>query len=83
MGHGRHPAHLHDRSARPRCRDAPLALLTPHKLFRTAMLREHGIRFPEGRRRLEDHLFVVPAYFAAERISVLASYPIYHWVSRQ
>jgi glycosyltransferase involved in cell wall biosynthesis len=64
--------------------DSPhlLALLTPHKLFRRAMLTEHGIRFPEGRRRLEDHVFVVEAYFRARRISVLADYPCYHWVHR-
>src|SRR3954447_25032063 len=83
VGHGRHIPHIFttDRHGLDAA-DAPLALLTPHKLFRTALLREHGIRFPEGRRRLEDHLFVVPAYFAAERISVLASHPIYHWVRR-
>jgi glycosyltransferase involved in cell wall biosynthesis len=59
-----------------------LRLLTPHKLFRKALLVEHGIRFPEGRRRLEDHMFVVHAYFHARRISVLADYPCYHWVLR-
>ena len=57
-------------------------LLTPHKLFRKAMLDEHGIRFPEGRRRLEDHVFTMHAYFHARRISVLARYPCYHWVRR-
>jgi poly(ribitol-phosphate) beta-N-acetylglucosaminyltransferase len=62
--------------------DPLLTLLTPHKLFRKAMLDEHGIRFPEGRRRLEDHLFVMKAYFAAETISILADYPVYHWVRR-
>jgi glycosyltransferase involved in cell wall biosynthesis len=62
--------------------DVPLALLTPHKLFRRALLDEHGIRFPEGEQRLEDHLFVVPALFAAERISLLVSRPVYHWVLR-
>ena len=84
VGHGRHIPHIFTKDRHGLdAADAPLALLTPHKLFRTAMLREHGIRFPEGRRRLEDHLFVVPAYFAAERISVLASYPgLYHWVRR-
>jgi glycosyltransferase involved in cell wall biosynthesis len=59
-----------------------LGLLTPHKLFRTTFLRRHSLRFPEGRRRLEDHLFVVDAYFCAKRISVLADYPCYHWVFR-
>jgi glycosyltransferase involved in cell wall biosynthesis len=57
-----------------------LRLLTPHKLFRKALLEEHAIRFPEGRRRLEDHLFVMHAYFHARRISVLADYPCYYWV---
>ena len=61
---------------------ALLGLLTPHKLFRRAFLERHGLRFPEGRRRLEDHVFVVASYFHAERISVLADYPCYHWVLR-
>jgi glycosyltransferase involved in cell wall biosynthesis len=63
--------------------DPLLSLLTPHKLFRKSMLDEHGIRFPEGRRRLEDHMFVMKAYFAAEVISILADYPVYHWVRRE
>lgn len=59
-----------------------LALLTPHKLFRAAFVREHGLRFPEGPVRLEDHRFCVPAYFKASKISVLADYPCCHWVKR-
>jgi glycosyltransferase involved in cell wall biosynthesis len=59
-----------------------LSLLTPHKLFRKSLLDEHEIRFPEGRRRLEDHLFVMHAYFHADRVSVLADHPCYHWVLR-
>jgi glycosyltransferase involved in cell wall biosynthesis len=62
--------------------DALLWLLTPHKLFRSGFLDEHGLRFPEGRRRLEDHVFVMRAYFSDPRISVLADYPCYHWVLR-
>jgi poly(ribitol-phosphate) beta-N-acetylglucosaminyltransferase len=62
--------------------DLLLALLTPHKLFRRGLLDEHGLRFPEGRRRLEDHVLVVSAYFAAERISILADRPVYHWMRR-
>jgi glycosyltransferase involved in cell wall biosynthesis len=61
---------------------ALLGLLSPHKLFRKSLLDAHGIRFPEGRRRLEDHVFVMHAYFHAQRISVLADYPCYHWVLR-
>lgn len=69
----------------PRARlgeDPLLQMLTPHKLFRTAFLRAHGIRFPEGRVRLEDHLFVMQAYFAADVISILASVDCYAWVNQ-
>ena len=59
-----------------------LWLLSPHKLFRRTLLDENGIRFPEGKRRLEDHPFVMHAYFHARSISVLADYPCYHWMLR-
>lgn len=61
-------------------RDGVLSLLTPHKMFRTAFLREHAIRFPEGRRRLEDHHHLAQVYTASPRISVLADYPCYRWI---
>jgi glycosyltransferase involved in cell wall biosynthesis len=57
-------------------------LLTPHRLFRRAFLAEHGLRFPEGRRRLEDHVFVLGAHFRTNRTSVLADAPCYHWMLR-
>lgn len=60
----------------------PLSLLTPHKLFRRSLLDEHGIRFPEGPRRLEDHLFVMAVYLKADVLSVLADYACYYWVER-
>ena len=56
--------------------------LTPHKLFRKAFLDENHLRFPEGRRRLEDHVLVMTAYFRARTISILADYVCYHWVRR-
>ncbi len=59
-----------------------LWLLTPHKLWRRSFLDAHALRFPEGRRRLEDHVFVMRAYFGGPRISVLADYACYHWVLR-
>ena len=62
--------------------EALLWLLTPHKLWRRSFLDAHALRFPEGRRRLEDHVFVMRAYFSSPRISVLADYPCYHWVLR-
>jgi len=57
-------------------------LLTPHRLFRRALIEKHGLRFPEGRRRLEDHVFVLAAQFRAGRTSILADYPGYHWMLR-
>jgi glycosyltransferase involved in cell wall biosynthesis len=56
--------------------------LTPHKLFRRAFLSDNGIRFPEGRRRLEDHVFVLEAYFAAAVISIYADSVCYHLFER-
>jgi glycosyltransferase involved in cell wall biosynthesis len=61
-------------------RDPILTLLTPHKLFRREFLLREGIRYPEGKRRLEDHPFVLRAYLRASVISILADYPCYHWM---
>jgi poly(ribitol-phosphate) beta-N-acetylglucosaminyltransferase len=61
--------------------DAPLMdSLTVHKLFRRAFLIEKDIRFAEGRRRLEDHLFMVQAYLEAAVISVYAEQTCYFHV---
>lgn len=63
--------------------DTPLMeSLTPHALFRRALLSDHDIRFPEGQRRLESHLFVVRCYFAARTISVYADYNCYFHAER-
>jgi poly(ribitol-phosphate) beta-N-acetylglucosaminyltransferase len=56
--------------------------LTPHKMFRKDFLDRYGLRFPEGRRRLEDHMFVTSAYLFAERISVLSDYVCYYHIRR-
>ncbi len=85
VGHGKFvPRPLFRRNRTGVTLDWPplVTLLSPHKLFRRAFLAEHGIRFPEGRRRLEDHVFVMHAYFHARTISVLADYPCYHWMLR-
>lgn len=62
--------------------DPLMESLTPHKLFRKDFLDDIGLRFPEGRRRLEDHVFVVEAFLRAGVISVMADYPGYHRVHR-
>jgi poly(ribitol-phosphate) beta-N-acetylglucosaminyltransferase len=70
---------------RPRCsiHDAPLvSSLVTHKLFRTEFLRNLGIRFLEGRVRLEDQRFVLAALLAARNVSILSSYPCYYYMRR-
>ena len=62
--------------------DPLMESLTPHKLFRREFLNDIGLRFPEGKRRLEDHVFVVEAFLRAAVISVMADYPGYHRVHR-
>jgi poly(ribitol-phosphate) beta-N-acetylglucosaminyltransferase len=55
---------------------------TVHKLFRRQFLIDHGIRFPEGKVRLEDFSFMGQAIPRANVISVLADYPCYRWIHR-
>ncbi|PKW11653.1 Glycosyltransferase involved in cell wall bisynthesis [Streptomyces sp. 1222.5] len=63
--------------------NAPLIdSLTPHKMLRRSFLDRTGLRFPEGRRRLEDHVFVTEAYLRADNVSVLSDYVCYYHVKR-
>jgi glycosyltransferase involved in cell wall biosynthesis len=58
----------------------PLIPMNPHKLYRRALLNEHGIRFREGGRVLwEDIFFNTLVARHARVISTLASVPFYHW----
>ncbi|GAA2739447.1 hypothetical protein GCM10009867_35540 [Pedococcus aerophilus] len=73
------------RSHRPSCTvfDAPLMeSLTPHKMFRADFLREKGIRYPEGPRRLEDQLYMAKAYFAADTATIVGDYVCYRYLRR-
>lgn len=56
--------------------------LTPHKMFRTAFLRENKIAYPEGKRRLEDQLYMMETYFPAKVVSILGSYTCYYYSKR-
>ncbi|MFE2633361.1 glycosyltransferase family 2 protein [Streptomyces scopuliridis] len=56
--------------------------LTPHKMFRTEFLRENGIAYPEGKRRLEDQLYMMQAYFPAKVVSILGNYTCYYYSKR-
>ncbi|WP_405014360.1 glycosyltransferase family 2 protein [Kitasatospora sp. NBC_01539] len=60
-----------------------LRSMTALKLFRRSLLLDHGLRFPEGRVPLEDHIFTLQAYLAARRVSVVHDYTCYHWVRRE
>lgn len=61
---------------------AAFQTLGPIKLYRLAMLMEHGITFPTEKVRLEDGIFNAQAYLAARRISVLAGEELYRVRSR-
>ncbi|WP_425827349.1 glycosyltransferase family 2 protein [Streptomyces fractus] len=63
-------------------RENPVLLgsMTVHKLFRRQFLLDHGLRFEEGRVRLEDHLFTLRAYLLAKQVSTVPDYTTYHWV---
>ncbi len=51
--------------------------LSPQKLFRREMIERDGLRFPEGRVRLEDGIFVTRAYVLARRIVFYGRDPLY------
>jgi poly(ribitol-phosphate) beta-N-acetylglucosaminyltransferase len=54
-----------------------IVTLGPWKLFRREFVDRQGLRFPEGKVRLEDGIFVTEAYVTARRVSVLADYDYY------
>ena len=55
---------------------------TVHKMFRRQFLVDNGIRFPEGKVRLEDFSFMGQALPRAQVVSILADYPCYRWIHR-
>jgi glycosyltransferase involved in cell wall biosynthesis len=61
--------------------DAPLrtilGTLSPQKMIRRSLLEEHGIRFPEGKIRLEDGMMLARCYLASGRNSILGDYDYY------
>lgn len=67
--------------------DAPLRTITgtlsPQKMIRRELLDRHGIRFPEGKVRLEDGMMLTRCYLASGRNSILADYDYYFIRTRQ
>jgi len=51
--------------------------LTAAKLFRRDFLEAQELRFPEGKVRLEDGMFLAQAYLTARRVSVYADHDCY------
>ena len=62
--------------------DGLLQSRSTHKLYRREYLSHYGIRFLEGRVRLEDHHFMGQVLARNPVVSVLASYPCYRWIHR-
>ncbi|MGG5259129.1 glycosyltransferase family 2 protein [Phycicoccus avicenniae] len=61
-------------------RDHVFAVSTPHRMYRTAFLEEHGIGFDESLRRLEDVHLLAAAEVHAPRTAVVADEACYQWV---
>ncbi|QTX05240.1 glycosyltransferase family 2 protein [Agromyces archimandritae] len=66
--------------------DPPAVMpMNPHKMYRRALLEEHGIRFPErgragGRPIWEDIHFNIDVYAHARVLPLLADTAFYRWV---
>lgn len=56
--------------------------LTPHKMFRRQFLVNEDLRFPDGKRRLEDQPFVAKAYLRAKHISIYGDEVCYFYRRR-
>ncbi|UNK45882.1 glycosyltransferase family 2 protein [Arthrobacter sulfonylureivorans] len=54
-----------------------LGTLSPQKLIRRELLDTHGIRFPEGKVRLEDGMMLTRCYLASRRNAIAADYDYY------
>lgn len=57
--------------------------LGPTKFYRTSLLRNNNIDFPEDLRSAEDQLFTMKAYLNAEKIAVLADKSYYYATKRE
>lgn len=73
------PAVVPDPSRHPRLVHDTLCV---NKLYRTAFLRAHGIRFPEGRFPYEDFVFTARVLAAAPRTALVPD-PVYVWHVRR
>lgn len=56
--------------------------LSPTKFYRTSLLKEHNIYFPEDLKSAEDQLFTMKAYIHADNIATLA-YKSYYYATKR
>lgn len=75
--HGRKGGPLFEETQVDAPLDDMLKTLGPIKLIRTSLLRDHAIRFPEEKVRLEDGMVMAEAYCASKRNSIVADYDYY------
>ncbi|MBC9718159.1 glycosyltransferase family 2 protein [Streptomyces sp. TRM66268-LWL] len=73
------PAIVEHPSRRPRLVHDTLCV---NKLYRTDFLREHGIRFPDGRYVYEDFVFSARMLAAGPRVAVISNH-VYVWHVRR
>lgn len=73
------PALVEDPEDLPRLAQDTLCV---NKLYRTAFLRAHGIRFPEGRFVYEDFVFGARVLAARPRVALVTE-PVYVWQVRR
>ncbi|MFF8031235.1 MULTISPECIES: glycosyltransferase family 2 protein [unclassified Streptomyces] len=73
------PAVLDRPAHRPRLVHDTLCV---NKLYATALLREHGIRFPDGRFPYEDFVFTARVWAAAPRVALVPD-RVYVWHVRR
>ncbi|MBT3153047.1 glycosyltransferase family 2 protein [Streptomyces sp. CHD11] len=73
------PAVLAHPARRPRLVHDTLCV---NKLYATGFLRDHGIRFPEGRFRYEDIVFTARVWAAAPRVALVPD-RVYVWHVRR
>ena len=65
-------------------RDFPLVeSLVPHKLVRRAFVLDHGLRFADRPRHVEDQLFFVHAYAHAQSVAIVADEVCYLFQRRR
>ena len=60
-----------------------LETLSPQKLIRREVIERHGLRFPEGRVRLEDGILMTRLYLLANRLEFCAPKPLYFIAERE